>query len=125
MEYLSVPMVLRQGYLPRATLLESITCSVGLILSTRVGSMHFEPDFGCEIWDREFSDLYTANRANIRANLRNAIDRFEKRLYTVSVEFSPENAVQARKLGVTIRVSGNYKDEDGTEQKFDCTYHLG
>jgi phage baseplate assembly protein W len=87
--------------------------------------MHFQPDYGCQIWEREFADLYTANRANIRANLRNALDKFEKRLYTVSVEFSPSDARQARILGVTVRVSGNYRDEDGKEQKFDRTYHLG
>ena len=125
MEYLALPLVLRQGYLARASLHDSLTHSVGLILSTRVGSMHFEPDYGCQLWEREFSDLYTANRANIRANLRNAIDKFEKRLYTVSVEFSPTESAQAHQLGVTVRVTGNYRDEDGEERKFDCTYHLG
>jgi phage baseplate assembly protein W len=125
MEYLALPLVLRQGYLPRANLYDSITYSVGLILSTRVGSMRFAPEYGCQIWEREFADLYTANRANIRANLRNALDKFEKRLYQVSVEFTPSDAALARVLGVTVRVSGNYKDEESKEQKFDQTYHLG
>lgn len=123
MEYLALPFLLKDGYLPRANHQESLTYSVGLILSTRVGSMRFEPEFGCQIWDREFSDLYTANKANIRANLRNAIDRFEKRLYNVSVDFTSAGDETTPVLGVQVRVSGNYKDGD-KEHKFEGTYLL-
>jgi phage baseplate assembly protein W len=77
MDYLALPHVLREGYLDRANLLESLTYSIGLILCTRIGTMPFEADYGCEIWDREFSDLYTANKGDIRANLRMAIDKYE------------------------------------------------
>ena len=112
MEYLSLPFVLREGYFRRASLQESITYSVGLMLSTRMGLMQFDPEFGCEIWGREFSDLYTTSRANIRANLRNTIDKFEKRLYNVSVSFTSPSASTAQALGVLVKVSGNYRDGD-------------
>ncbi len=123
MEYLALPFALTDGYLRRADLQESLTYSVGLILSTRVGSLRFEPEFGCQIWDKEFSDLYTANKANIRANLRNAIDKFEKRLYNVSVDFTSAGDESSPVLGLQVRVNGNYKDSE-KEHKFEGTYLL-
>jgi phage baseplate assembly protein W len=107
MEYLSLPFVLREGYLDRANLLDSITVSVGLLLSTRRGSMPFNPEYGCDIWEKEFSDLYAANKADIRASLRNAIDKFEKRLYNVSVSFVAASDDRPLSLGLVVRVKGN------------------
>lgn len=125
MDYLALPFVLREGYLDRADLLESLTYSIGLILSTRIGTMPFEPEYGCDIWDREFSDLYTANKGDIRAGLRNAIDKYEKRLYNVSVSFTGMEDFSPHTLGMMAKVSGNYRDESGEEHKFEATYQLG
>jgi phage baseplate assembly protein W len=86
--------------------------------------MHFDPEFGCTIWEMEFSDLYTTNKANIRAALRNSIDKFEKRLYSVSVDFAPVDDQGGRALGMQVRVSGNYRDE-GKEKKFDGVFTIG
>jgi len=124
MDYLSLPLTLRKGYFDRVDLYESISCSVGLILSTRPNSIPFDPEFGCLIWEKEFSDLYSANKADIRAGIRNAIDKYEKRLYNLAVsiieiENTPHNA-----LGLAIKVSGNYRD-DGEEKKFEETFHVG
>jgi phage baseplate assembly protein W len=124
MEYLSLPFVLREGYLDRANLLESLTYSIGLILCTRVGTMPFDPDFGCDIWDREFTDLQTVNKANIRSSLRMAIGQYEKRLYNVSVSFVGMEDGSHHVLGMKVKVSGNYKDENDEERKFDASYNL-
>jgi len=123
MEYLVLPFALRNGYLNRGDLRESITNSVGLILSTRVGRMPFLPDFGSEIWEREYGDIFSANRADIRSALRNAIDGFEKRLYNLSVSFSPSDQLLAYRLGMVVKVTGNYRD-DGEEKKFEAIYRL-
>jgi len=125
MEYLSLPYVLREGYLDRASLLESLTHSIGLVLATRMGTMPFDPEFGCAIWDREYSDLYSANKGDIRAALRAAIDKYEKRLYNVSVSFSGLDDPAAHTLGVVVKVSGNYRDENGEEMRFSANYQLG
>jgi|WetSurMetagenome_2_1015567.scaffolds.fasta_scaffold61499_2 phage baseplate assembly protein W len=126
MEYLALPFVLREGYLDRGNLEESITFSVGLILSTRPGAMHFDPEYGCDIWDKEYSDLYTANKADIRASLRNAIDRSERRLYNTSISFINEAEATGQELsGMVVRVTGNYRDEDGEERKYEQSFHLG
>jgi phage baseplate assembly protein W len=126
MEYLALPFVLREGYLNKATLEESLTYSIGLILSTRLGSMPFNPDYGCDIWDKEYSDLYTANKAEIRASLRNAIDKSERRLYNLSVSFVSVGESQGgiRVLGMAVKVTGNYR-EDSEEKKYEGTFYLG
>ena len=95
------------------------------MLSTRPGMLPFAPEYGCEIWEKEFSDIVVANKAEIRANLRNAIDKFEKRLYNVSVSFVGMNTAKPRALGIVVKVSGNYRDEQGEEQKFEASYSLG
>ncbi len=124
MDYLALPYILREGYLDRANLLESLTYSIGLILSTRKGDMPFEPEFGCDIWDREYGDLYTANKGDIRAGLRMAIDKYEKRLHNVSVSFTRTEDRSAKVLGMVVKVSGNYRDDNDEEQKFQASYHL-
>ncbi len=124
MDYLALPLALREGYLNRATMEESLAYSIGLILSTRTQTVPFYPEFGCEIWEKEYSDLYTSNKSDIRSALRNAIDRFEKRLYNVSVTFSSESVDSTHSLGIKVKVSGNYR-EDGEEKKFDGTYNIG
>lgn len=124
MDYIALPFVLREGYLDRGNLRESITYSIGLILCTRHGAMPFEPDYGCDIWDKEFSDLHTANKGEVRSSLRNAIDRYEKRLYNVSVSFSRIEDASPHTLGMMVKVSGNYREND-EEMKFEASYGLG
>jgi len=124
MDYLSLPFVLREGYLGRAGLQESITFSVGLILSSRPGALPFDPTFGCDVWEKEFSDLYSANKAELRSSLRNSIDKYEKRLYNVSVTLVSVTDTRREALGMAVQVTGNYR-EDGEERKFEASYHLG
>ncbi len=125
MEYLTLPYRLKHDYLGRGDLRESIMHTVGLILSTRAGRIGFMPEFGCNIWEKEFADLLATSRSDIRASLRNAVDSFEKRLYNISVSFSPEDRFEARALGITVKVTGNFRDDDDQEQKFEANYHLG
>ena len=124
MEYLSLPLVMRDGYLARADLDDSIRHSVGLILSTRVGSIDFSPNFGCDLWEKEYADLLAANKADVRASLRNAIDNFEKRLYNVTVSFGMAGDQAPHVLGIKVKVTGNYLDGK-EEKKFGSSYNLG
>ncbi len=93
-------------------------------MSTRQGSLPFDADFGCNIWEREFSDLYTANKADIRASIRNAIGKYEKRLYDVSVSIAEVDTGISHTLGLVVKVHGNYR-EDGEEKKFEETFSIG
>jgi phage baseplate assembly protein W len=123
MEYLVLPFKLTHDYLGRGDLLQSITHSVGLILSTRAGRMPFHPEYGCSIWEKEYADLYATSKSDIRASLRNAIDILEKRLYNLSVSFTQESKSGVDAIGLHVKVTGNFRD--GTEeQKFEAVYHL-
>jgi phage baseplate assembly protein W len=98
--------------------------SVGLVLSTRLGSMPFRRDYGCDLWDKEFSDMLSANKADIRASLRNAISKYEKRLYNLTVSFVGDDSTGPHVLGMQVKVSGNYRDGE-EEMKFEAHYDLG
>ncbi|UCC43993.1 MAG: GPW/gp25 family protein [Candidatus Zixiibacteriota bacterium] len=124
MEYLALPFVLRKGYLDRADLRESITQSVGLLLSTRLNTMPFNRNYGCDIWDKEFSDFHATNKADVRASLRNAIDKYERRLMNVSVSFVGADDTAAHTLGIVVKVRGNYLD-GSKEKAFEASYGLG
>ena len=124
MEYLTIPFILKDGYLKKVDIHDSIVASVGMLLSTRPGTMPFDPDYGCNIWEREFTDMLTANKSDVRSNFRNAIDKYEKRLYNVSVSFlNLDGKSVGQGLGVAVRVEGNYK-EDGQEKDFTASFQL-
>ena len=125
MEYLAIPYELREDYLTRSgSMRDSIAFSIGLLLSTRLGSMPFLPEFGCDIWDLEYSDLETADKAAVRATLRNAIASFERRLTEVSVSFTNVTAMKPHSIGIDVRVVGLYR-EAGKEKKFEGTFFIG
>jgi phage baseplate assembly protein W len=124
MEYLALPFILRDGVLERVSIHDSIAHSIGLILSTRVGQLDYAPDFGCAIWDKEFSDLYTINRGDIRGILRNSINKLEKRLNDVTVSFVNIIDGAGHTLGVKARITGKYK-EGGKSREFQADYNLG
>jgi len=124
MEYLSLPFRLRNGFCDREDLYGSIKHSIGFILCTRPGSLPFDPEFGCNVWDKEYADLTSTNKADVRASIRNAIDRFEKRVYNLSVSFTAADSISTHSLGLTVKVSANFKD-NGEEKKFQENYNLG
>ncbi len=115
---------MKDGYLQRCELKESILHSVGLILSSRIGLVKFLPEYGCEVWEKEFSDIYTTNKADIRARLRNSIAKYENRLSNISVAFEYVVDGSPHVLGMAVRVSGNYKD-GSEERKLEGTFFLG
>lgn len=124
MDYLSLPLTLRKGFFRTTDLYESINHSIGLILSTRRGSLPFDPEFGCDLWEKEYSDLFMANRAEVQGSVRNAINRYEQRLFNVSVSLVKVETNPNHPLGLAVKIVGNYKDEDG-EKRFEETFDVG
>lgn len=125
MEYLALPFTLHEGYLDRADLEQSITYSIGIIIGTRPGTMSFNREFGCAIWDKEYSDIFSSNKADLRSGVRNAIDRFERRLFNVSVSILKVESQAGHPLGMVVKVTGNYKLDNNEERKFEARYKLG
>ncbi|MBD3179846.1 MAG: hypothetical protein GF417_09720 [Candidatus Latescibacteria bacterium] len=124
MEYLTLPLVLRNGHFKRTGLKSSISNSVGLILSTRPGSIPFDPEYGCDLWDREFSDFYSANRSDVQGSVRKAIGKHEKRLFNVSVSLENIETAPGHPLGIAVRVIGNYQDGD-QRKRFEEVFRVG
>ncbi|MBN2183968.1 MAG: GPW/gp25 family protein [Candidatus Krumholzibacteriota bacterium] len=124
MEYLSLPFLLRKGFLDKTDLYDSITNSIGLILSTRKGSLPFDPEYGCDLWDKEFSDLFMANRSELQGAVRNAIDIYEARLFNVSVSLMNIASGPDHPLGIAVKIIGNFKDEND-ERRFEEIFSIG
>jgi phage baseplate assembly protein W len=125
MDFLAIPFELREDYLSRAeSMRDSIAFSLGLLLSTRVGSMTFLPKYGCDIWQMEYGDLDAVNKATIRGTLRNAISTYEKRLSDISVTFTTVRGPVPHAIGVNVKVTGLYR-ENGEEKKFEGVFFLG
>ena len=124
MEYISLPFALRKGYLDKTDLYNSIFNSIGLILSTRKGSMPFSPDYGCDLWDREFSDLLMVNRQDVQGSIRNAISQYEPRLFNVSATLLNIDTGSSHPLGIAVKIIGNYKDEN-EEKRLEEIFSIG
>ncbi|MCU0639937.1 MAG: GPW/gp25 family protein [Candidatus Krumholzibacteria bacterium] len=124
MEYLSLPFALRKGYLRTTDLGESISNSIGLILSTRRGSLPFDPEYGCDLWEKEYSDLFMVNKSDVQGSIRNAISKFEPRLYNISVSLINIQTGPDHPLGVAVKVIGNYRDEKD-EKRFEEVFSIG
>lgn len=124
MEYLSLPFLLRKGFLNKTDLYDSISNSIGLILSTRKGSLPFDPEYGCDLWDKEFSDLFMANRSELQGSIRNAIDVYEARMFNVSVSLMNIDSGPDHPLGIAVKVIGNFKDEKD-ERRFEEIFSIG
>ena len=124
MDYLSLPLTLRKGFFRTTDLYESINHSIGLILSTRRGSLPFDAEFGCDLWEKEYSDLFMANRAEVQGSVRNAINRYEQRLFNVSVTLVKVETSPDHPLGLAVKIVGNYKDDEG-EKRFEETFNVG
>ena len=124
MEYISLPLALRKGYLEKTDLYNSIFNSIGLILSTRKGSLPFSPDYGCDLWEREFSDLLMVNRQDVQGSIRNAINQYEHRLFNVSATLINIDTGSSRPLGIAVKIIGNFKDEDD-EKRLEEIFSIG
>ena len=124
MEYISLPFALRKGYLDKTDLYNSIFNSIGLILSTRKGSMPFSPDYGCDLWDREYSDLLMVNRQDVQGSIRNAISQYEPRLFNVSATLLNIDTGSSHPLGIAVKIIGNYKDEN-EEKRLEEIFSIG
>ncbi len=102
----------------------SISHSIGLILSTRPGSVPFDPEFGCDLWEREFSDFFSANRSDVQGSVRKAIGKYERRLFNVSASLKNVETAPGHPLGIAVKVIGNYQDGDN-KKRFEEIFRVG
>ncbi len=117
-------MGLSKGSLTKVFMRESIYQFVGLIIGSRLGSFPYDLAFGCHIWDAEYTYLTARSKGDIRSEIRQAIDLYERRLRDVSVDVK-KSIVDRRKNRVCLvaAVKGKFT-EDGEEKSFSEDYFL-
>ena len=123
-EFLALPLRLRDGFFRRCNLEQSIHQSVALLIATRRGMIPFAPEYGSNLWEKEYSDLYTSHKSDVQSALRNAIGQFEPRLYNLGVSLVQKSSSgEAPGVGMEVKVTGAFKDGQ-TEHPFEATYSL-
>ncbi len=123
-DYLALPLKLRDGFLRRCDFEESIRQSVALIIASRKGMIRFSPDYGSDLWEKEYTDLYVAHKSDVQSSLRNAIGQFEPRLNNLGVALlRGKSSSDSIAETVSVRVTGVFKDGD-EEKKFEATFAL-
>lgn len=95
---------------------ESIDRHIELILTTCPGEHKFNKSFGCRIWDMDFERVVSRKKweEDFSTYVKEAVERFEQRLYNVSVsihvmEVTKEDRVTnttAIKKKVVVQVKG-------------------
>lgn len=120
MKYLKLPIdfssTLKGKTLTYCSLEESIAQSIMTQITCRYGEVAGRPDYGSEIWELEFNQLVKIHEweEKVRRSLIDTIEKYEKRLYDVSVsvklsEFESDyNVKQKRDIRrkADIRVAG-------------------
>lgn len=123
-KYLKVPLTLTHGSLEKVPLRESISQYVGIIIGSRFGAFPFNPEFGCKIWDSEFTYFSPQSLGEFNRYIRNAISEHEKRLEKEELKVEIKQAFiepYRNKASLIAKVEGTYK-EDGKEQPFEEEY---
>ncbi|EFM11322.1 GPW/gp25 family protein [Paenibacillus curdlanolyticus YK9] len=76
--------------------------AIRIILFTAKGERVMRPDFGCGIHDFVFETMSVSTAGQMEASVRDALNRWEPRIETLSVEVQPERGAVG-KLGIAIR----------------------
>ncbi|WP_377188349.1 GPW/gp25 family protein [Ruegeria meonggei] len=94
----------RWGRVEMSTGLSDIAEAVYLIIATSKGSRVMRPDFGCGIHDMTLSSPDSQTRTRIKAEIKEALRRFEARIDVTGVDVSGDNDVNGK-----LRISVDYR----------------
>ena len=126
--YLRLPLHRERLRFETVGLEESIREFIGLIMTTRPGYYRFNPDFGCRIWELEYTYIKSARfKEDVHKTVQESVERYEPRLKSVRVDVSVRGfeGSSERKL-VEIWVRGIIKATGKVlEEKFDIDWDRG
>jgi len=121
----------RSKELPAVNLGTSIAQNIFLIVSTKYKEHRFDPEYGCEIWERDFETITSPMtwQEQINRSIRKCLARYEPRLENVAVDTviseqeyqHPTTGVRSVKKRVTANVRGIIKS---TGEPFICSPKL-
>lgn len=117
--------------LPSVNLGTSIAQNIFLIVSTKYKEHRFDPEYGCEIWERDFETITSPLvwQEEINRSILKCLARYEPRLENVTVDTQieeqehvhPTTRIRSVKKRVTANVRGVIKS---TGEAFFCSPKL-
>ena len=128
-KYLRVPLHKERLGFETVGLEESIREFIWLTLITRPGSFHFDPEFGCHIWDQEFQYIKKGRfKEDVQKAVQESVERYETRLKGVRVDISVrgfEDDSSEKRL-VEVWVKGVIKENGRNfEERFEIDWDRG
>lgn len=90
---------LQNGRFEAVPLNESITSNLHLLLITAYEEFDFDADYGCDLWEHEFSAQHISAVwvDRMAENIKRTIERYERRLLNVEVKVDMSQAEFAQK----------------------------
>ena len=112
-------LIQRNRELSECNLGTSIAQNIFLIISSRYNEHRFDPQFGCEIWERDFETIVNpiAWQEEVNRSIVNSLKRYEPRLESIQVDTviteqpyrHPVTNVQSIKKKIIVNVRGIIK----------------
>jgi hypothetical protein len=102
--YLNIPISFKEikqhDTVDRIDLKRSIHNMIHLITTTEYDEVRYDPEFGCDIWQHDFENIYNPHsfREDLKRSIKNSIEKNEKRLTNVRVDLQIEQAEIATKV---------------------------
>lgn len=94
--YFNIPLELtkikNKEDISKINLKQSIHNMLHLICTTSFGELKHDPDFGSEIWQYDFINIYNLNnfKENLRKSISTSIKKNERRLKNINIEIQIE-----------------------------------
>ncbi len=100
---------LKEGHFPVVTEEESIASHIHLLLTTAREEFPADPDYGCELWDHQFSTVQASGMwmDRMAQHMKELVERYEGRLTSIDVKAEMDQAEFKLKQG--NQVSGRLK----------------
>lgn len=106
---MDVLLFLKDGRFPVVPEVDSIASHIHLLLTTAREEHPSDPDYGCELWDHQFSTVQTSGvwMDRMAQHMQELVERYEKRLTDIEVKAEVDQAEFKLKQG--NHVSGRLK----------------
>jgi phage baseplate assembly protein W len=87
--------------------------AIELILSTAPGERPMRPEFGCGVHDFVFDSIDATTVGRMELAIRDALDRWEPRIFVETVEFNLDDVAAGRliiDIGYRVRVTNTMRN---------------
>ena len=103
----------RRGGIALARDETDIEQAIELILGTAPGERPMRPEFGCGVHDFVFDTIDAATVGRLQTEVRDALDRWEPRVFVETVEFNLDEVADGRliiDIGYRVRVTNTMRN---------------